>query len=194
MPSTQSISLSVAPIRTFSAHRPAGFAKPGYCQSGNIAGGEEKMMKPVVLSICLAATSFSLQPQRAWSVDIAPARKHLIPTADLPIYCRSAVAIEGCTEFLGEVLHCECGRHGAGWSIAARASLVPYMYVTRPAVEQHEQLHFDDLREQIGTYLAELTARSFTDRESCVSSAEFETTVFNLRMDLFCRLSNRRLH
>src|SRR6185369_1167019 len=159
-----------------------------------VIGGEEKMMKTIVLFICLAASSFSLHAQSAWSVDIAPARKRLIPMADLPIYCRSAVTIEGCTEFLGEVLQCECRRHGAAWSVAAHAYLVPYMYVTRPTVEEHEQLHFDDLREQIGTFLAELAARSFTDRESCVSAAEFESTVFNLRMDLFCRLSNRRLH
>jgi len=152
------------------------------------------MLKTIALSICLAASSFSLHAESAWSVDVAPARKHLITKADLPIYCRSAVAIEGCTEFLGEVLHCECRRLGAGWSIAAHAHLVPYMYVTRPAVEAHEQLHFDDLRHQIGSYLAEVTARSFTDRDSCVSTAEFETTVFNLRMDLFTRLSNRRLH
>jgi len=152
------------------------------------------MIRTIVLSICLAASSFSLHAQSAWSVDVAPARKRLILTTDLPIYCRSAVAVEGCTEFLGEMLHCECRRHAAGWSIAAHAHLVPYMYVTRPAVEEHEQMHFDDLREQIGTYLAEVTARRFTDRESCVSTAEFETTVFNLRMDLFIRLSNRRLH
>ena len=51
-----------------------------------------------------------------------------------------------------------------------------------------------NLREQIGSYLADITSRRFNDRESCASAADFEIAVFNMRMDLFSKLSNLRLH
>jgi hypothetical protein len=152
------------------------------------------MTRSISHLVLLFVTACSALAQSAWSVDLAPARKRLIPRNELAIYCRSDRDIDGCTEFLAEVLQCDCQRGGADWLMAAHASLVPYMYLTRPRVEDHEQLHFDDLREQIGAYLAELTARHFNDRDSCASVAEFETTVFNLRMNLFFKLSNLRLH
>ena len=145
----------------------------------------------IVLLLVTASSAFA---QSAWTVDLAAPRKRLIPRDELRIYCRTDREIEGCTEFLAEVLQCDCRRVDAGWLMAAHAYLVPYMYLTGPRLEQHEQLHFDDLRQQIGSYLADLTARRFNDRESCTSVAEFETTVFNLRMDLFFKLSNLRLH
>ncbi len=129
-----------------------------------------------------------------WTVDFAPARKRVVPSQELALYCRGNREIEGCTEFLGEILRCRCLRADDGWRMTARAQLVPYMYVTRPPLEGHEQLHLDDLREQIGRLLEQLTAQRFADPESCRGAAEFEMTVFNLRMDLMRKLSNARLH
>lgn len=145
----------------------------------------------VLLAVIAAGSAFA---QSDWSVDMAKARTRIVPPGELPIYCRSNAEIEGCTEFLGEILHCDCRRAGGGWSIVARARLVPYMYLARPAIEEHESLHLDDLREQIAHYLGDLTARRFDNADSCNSTAEFETTVFDLRMDLFRKLSQLRLH
>ena len=145
----------------------------------------------VLFAVIVAGSAFA---QSEWSVDMANARTRIVPQDELPIYCRSNGPIEGCTEFLGEILHCDCHRADGGWSIVARAQLAPTMYLARPAIEQHETLHLDDLREQIARFLGELTARRFDNADSCHSVAEFEMTVFNLRMDLFRELSNRRLH
>ena len=144
----------------------------------------------VMFAVIVAGSAFA---QSEWSVDMAKARTRIVPLNDLPIYCRSDRPIEGCTEFLGEILHCDCHRADGGWSIVARAQLVPYMYLAWPAIEKHEMLHLDDLREQIAHFLGDLTARRFDNADSCHSVAEFEMTVFNLRMDLFRELSNRRL-
>ena len=78
--------------------------------------------------------------------------------------------------------------------MTAHAQLVPYMYLTRPILEEHEQEHLDDLRSQLGPYLAALTSQRYEDGETCRSSAEFEMTIFALRMDLLRKLSNRKLH
>lgn len=154
------------------------------------------MVRYIGYTILLLAAAGSALAQTGWSIDVAPPRSRLIPQNELPIYCRSNRVIDGCTEFLGQVLRCDC-RHapsGYGWSMAAHAQLVPYMYLTHERIAGHERLHLDDLREQIGGYLADLTSRRFDDRESCATAAEFETTVFNMRIDLFSRLSNLRLH
>lgn len=154
------------------------------------------MARYIGYTILLLAAACSGLAQTGWSIDVAPPRSRLIPQNELPIYCRSDREIEGCTEFLGQVLRCDCRRAGSGdgWSMAAHAQLVPYMYLTRAPIAGHERLHLDDLREQIGSYLADLTSRRFDDRESCASAADFEVAVFNMRMDLFSRLSNLRLH
>lgn len=144
----------------------------------------------LILSL-LAATCALAQ---AWSVEVAAPRKRLVTRNDLVIYCQSDREIDGCTEFLGELLRCDCRRDGSRWSMTARAQFIPYMYIVRADIEEHEQLHIDDLREQLGRYFTDLTARRFEDSESCRSAAEFEMTVFNLRLDLFRKLSQRRLH
>lgn len=133
----------------------------------------------------------------AIDIRIAEPRVRVVaPLTDLRILCRADNPVDACTEFLGEVLTCECRRNGPHWSIAARAQLVPYMYLStaRGGLEEHEMLHLRDLRAQLETHLAEVTARSHPDREACESVARFETATFILRMDLFRQLSNQRLH
>ncbi|HKO54298.1 MAG TPA: hypothetical protein VJ276_00390 [Thermoanaerobaculia bacterium] len=143
------------------------------------------MMLLMMAALCAAA--------QEWSVEVAPPRKRLVTRNDLVIYCRSDREIDGCTEFLGETLRCECRPAAGSWAMTARAQFVPYMYVVRTDVEEHEQLHIDDLREQVRRYFVDLTARRFDDGESCRGAAEFEMTVFNLRLDLFRKLSQKRL-
>ena len=133
----------------------------------------------------------------AFEVEIAPARMRLVLNpAELRIVCRHDKDIHGCTEFLGETLTCVCKLDGNQWRIHPRAQLIPYIYLekNRPTVVEHENLHIEDLRTQIDAYLADVTKQAYPDRESCKASATFETATFNLRMDLFRRLSNRRLH
>lgn len=133
----------------------------------------------------------------AFEIEIAPARTLRVPSpAELRIVCRHDKDIHGCTEFLGETLTCECGLHGNEWRIRARAQLIPYVYLekNRPMVLKHEKLHIEDLRNQIDAHLANVTKRAYPDRESCAAAATFETATFPLPMDLFRRLSNRRLH
>ena len=131
-----------------------------------------------------------------WSINIVPARKRIVKPDELRLFCQSENEreIEGCMEFLGETLRCECRRAGRLWSMTAHAQLIPYMYITRPSLEQHEQAHLDDLRAQLEEHLGHLAARRFQSRASCTSAADFEITVFGLRMDLFRKLSNERLH
>ncbi|HEV7920342.1 MAG TPA: hypothetical protein VGR02_06075 [Thermoanaerobaculia bacterium] len=150
-------------------------------------------MRHVACTIFLVMAAACAAAQE-WSVDVVAPRKRLVSRNDLVIYCRSDREIDGCTEFLGEMLRCDCRRAGQEWSMTARAQFVPYMYVVRPDIEEHEQLHIDDLRTQVGRYFADLTARRFEDGESCRNAAEFEMTVFNLRLDLFRKLSQRKLH
>jgi hypothetical protein len=150
------------------------------------------MMRRAALTILLLMAAAPAAAQE-WSVDVAAPRKRLVSRNDLVIHCQNDHEINGCTEFLGELLRCDCRRTGNRWSMTARAQFIPYMYVVRPDVEEHEQLHIDDLREQLGRYFVDLTARRFEDGESCRSAAEFEMTVFNLRLDLFRKLSQKRL-
>jgi hypothetical protein len=143
------------------------------------------------LLLLLAAVPLLAEP---FTIDVTPARTRLVTRRDVALYCRSTKEIEGCTEFLGETLACACSRHADGFALTARAQLVPFVYVTRPSLTAHELLHMDDLRAQLAAYLADLTSRSYDDAESCRAAAEFEAAVFPLRMDLFRRISNERLH
>jgi len=129
-----------------------------------------------------------------WSVEVAVPRQRIVKRDELVIHCRNNREIAGCTELLGEMLRCDCRRAGERWAITARAQFVPYMYVLRADVAGHEQLHLDDLRDQLASYFGDLTARRYLDGESCRSAAEFEMAVFSLRMDLLRKLSNLRLH
>ena len=150
------------------------------------------MILSAVSLLAFAAHAQEWSPN--WSIDVPTPRKQVVKREEIVLYCRSEKQIEGCTEFLGEVLRCECRKSGEAWTMTARAQLVPYMYLSRPAIEEHERLHLDDLRAQLAPYLTELTGRRFEDAESCRSAAEFESVVFTLRMDMLRKLSNRRLH
>ena len=133
----------------------------------------------------------------ALEIDIAPPRTRLVPrSAELRALCRTDRAIEACTDFRGEVLTCRCNRNGAHWTITARAQLIPYIYLSAPqnSVTDHERLHLDDLRGRIERYLGAVVRETHPDRETCESVAHFESATFTLRMDLFRRLSNRKLH
>ena len=132
----------------------------------------------------------------ALEIDIAPARTQIVPARDLRVLCRADHPVDACTEFRGEVLRCRCERNGAQWKITARAQLIPYVYLSAPhrSVQAHEKLHLEDLRERIESYLMDVTRATHADRETCESVAHFESATFTLRMDLFRRLSNRKLH
>ena len=130
-------------------------------------------------------------------IEVAPARIRVVPPqTDLRQLCRTDRNIEACTKFLGETLRCECRRIGSQWKIAARAQFIPYVYLSAPREDlvEHEEEHVEDLREQVTSHLHEITSATHPDRETCESVAEFERATFGMRMDLFRRLSNRKLH
>ena len=133
----------------------------------------------------------------AIDIHIAEPRVRVVaPLTDLRVLCRVENPVDACTEFLGEVLACECRRNGSQWNITARAQLVPYVYLStaRGGLEEHEKLHLHDLRAQLEEHLSEVTSRPHPDREACESAARFESATFILRMDLFRKRSNQRLH
>ena len=130
----------------------------------------------------------------AFQIDIAQPRLRVTNQQDMRFHCRSAKHVEGCTEFLGELLAARCERRETGWHIAAVVRFIPYVYVISPALVAHEQLHLDDMTQQLQTFLADLTSRSFPDEGSCRTDADFESAVFTLRMDVIRAESNRRLH
>jgi len=129
-----------------------------------------------------------------FTIDLERPRVRLIERSDLRIQCRTDKAIEGCAEFVGEVLRCRCERRDDNWVINATARFIPYVYVTSPRVVAHEQLHLDDITQQLQTFLTTLTARSFESEETCRADADFEAAVFALRMNVFRVESNERLH
>ena len=121
-------------------------------------------------------------------------RVHLIDRDDLRIHCRTDKDINGCAEFLGEVLRTRCERRDNNWRISATARFIPYLYVTSLQVVAHEQLHLDDITQQLQTFLGELTSRGFATELACRADADFESAVFALRMNVFRTDSNERLH
>ncbi|MGZ4807902.1 MAG: hypothetical protein ACXVH7_01390 [Thermoanaerobaculia bacterium] len=130
----------------------------------------------------------------AFEIDIARPRLRIISRDDIRFHCRTPKHIEGCTEFLGEILAARCERRETDWHIAAVARFIPYVYVISPGLVAHERLHVDDITQQLQTFLGDLTSRSFPDESSCRSDADFESAVFTLRMDVLRTESNRRLH
>lgn len=129
-----------------------------------------------------------------FSVDMRAPHVHLIERADLRTQCRTADPVDGCTEFLGEILRCDCRRDGAQWHIEAHAQLMPYVYVLSPRFAAHENLHLLDLQQQLSVYLDDLTSRAYADESVCKRTASFEAAVFNMRMDVLRADSNARLH
>ena len=147
-----------------------------------------------VLSALLLATITAPTASGSFTVDLEEPRIRLVERGDLRVQCRTDKDIDGCAEFLGEVLRTHCEKDQNVWRINATARVIPYLYVTSPSVVAHEQLHLDDISRQLQQFLATLTTRSFEDEAVCRADAEFEAAVFALRMDVFRVESNQRLH
>ena len=130
----------------------------------------------------------------SFTIALEHPRVHLVDRDDLLIHCRTDKDINGCTEFLGEVLRCRCERQNDNWRISATARFIPYVYVTSLQVVAHEQLHLDDISQQLQTFLTDLTSRPFQSEVTCKADADFEAAVFGLRMNVFRVGSNERLH
>ena len=80
---------------------------------------------------------------------IAPARTQIVPQiTDLRMLCRTDRDIRACTDFRGQVLTCKCHRRGEQWHIAARAQLIPYVYLSAPRESLAE--HVEVRRAQLG--------------------------------------------
>lgn len=149
----------------------------------------------VIAILLLLASGAHAAPSAAFAVELEEPRVRLVERADLRIHCRTDKDIDGCAEFLGEILRCRCERrHQDNWGINARAQFIPYLYVTSPQVVAHEQLHLDDISQQLQTFLSDLTSRSFATEPACRADADFESAVFALRMNVFRTDSNERLH
>lgn len=129
-----------------------------------------------------------------FTIALEQPRVHLVDRDDLRIHCRTDKDITGCAEFLGEVLRCRCERRNDNWRISATARFIPYVYVTSLQVVAHEQLHLDDITQQLQTFLTDLTSRPFGSQPACQADADFEAAVFALRMNTFRIDSNERLH
>ena len=148
-----------------------------------------------VIAMMLLAAAATAAPASTFSVELEQPRVRLVERADLRIHCRTDKDIDGCAEFLGEILRCRCERREQdNWGISARAQFIPYLYVTSPQVVAHEQLHLDDISQQLQTFLSDLTSRSFPSELACRADADFESAVFALRMNVFRVDSNERLH
>jgi hypothetical protein len=148
-----------------------------------------------VLCTLFLLTAATAASAGTFTVDVEQPRIRLTQRTELRVQCRTDKSIDGCAEFLGEVLNTHCDRDEDNtWRITATARLIPYLYVTSPAVVAHERLHVEDISKQLETFLAALTARSFTDETVCRADADFEAAVFALRMDVFRVESNQRLH
>ena len=119
---------------------------------------------------------------------------HLVSRSELNLHCSTSARIEACTEILGLRLDCHCRREHAVWRLAGSAQMIPQLYVTEPRWEVHEKAHIDDLGRLVETLFTDLRAHSFDSEDDCQAAADFESAVFSLRMDLFKRSSNRRLH
>jgi hypothetical protein len=153
-----------------------------------MAEGSAMIIPAYLLAVLLTANS------TRFSIEIAAPHVHLIDPSQVRAQCRTALPVDGCTEFLGEILRCNCQHDGDAWNIHARAQLLPYIYVFDPKYAGHERMHVEDLQHHLQSYLGELTAHRYADEESCRRVASFEMAVFNLRMDLLRADSNQRLH
>lgn len=147
--------------------------------------------KLALLAVVIVAARLHADP---FTIFQEQPRVHLVDRDDLRIRCRSDKDIGGCAEFLGEALQCRCERRADAWGIAATARFIPYVYVTTTQLVAHEQLHLDDIKSQLQTFLGDLTAKSFTTEAACQADADFEAAVFGLRMNVFRTDSNERLH
>jgi hypothetical protein len=144
-----------------------------------------------LLAVVIAASQLHADPITIFQEQ---PRVHLVDREDLRIRCRSDKEIGGCAEFLGEALQCRCERRDDAWRIAATARFIPYVYVTTMQLVAHEQLHLDDIKSQLQTFLGDLTTKPFTTQVACQADADFEAAVFGLRMNVFRADSNERLH
>lgn len=125
---------------------------------------------------------------------IVPPTIHLVSRNDLILYCSTSARIEACTEILGLRFDCHCRREQTVWRLAGSAQMIPQLYMTQPRWEAHETAHIDDLGRLVEALFTDLRAHSFDSEDDCQAAADFESAVFSLRMDLFKRSSNRRLH
>jgi hypothetical protein len=146
--------------------------------------------------VILAAFTAIAEPGDAppFKLIIFPPATHFVRHSELLVYCATSARIEACTEILGLRLDCRCHREESVWRLSGNAQMIPYLYLSDPRWEAHEAAHIDDLRRQVEAFFTDLRARSFDSEEECRGAADFESEVFSLRMDLFRRSSNLRLH
>jgi hypothetical protein len=149
----------------------------------------------LVIAVSLIATGTAAAASApAFSLVVQPPRTFLVKHPDLIIHCPTAAEIEACTELLGLRLDCRCRRGASGWRLEGTAQMIPYVYLSNRRWAGHEAAHLDDLRSQIEAFFGELSSRSFDSEDDCLAVGDFESAVFILRMDIFRRRSNERLH
>lgn len=159
-------------------------------------------LRPVLyiatITIVLATSAVAQEPERRYWIAIAEPLKFVFQDrTELNMPCRTHKKVYGCTFFAEERLSCSCQRSGKGWRLLAKARFVPviYLYVRRPDVVDHEQLHIDDVRARLTEYLEKLTAREFPTEERCSKEAKAasQEIVFVRRVNDFRGESNEKL-
>lgn len=159
-----------------------------------MARPNHQLLHCLVTALALLISASANASSMSIDVQIAPPRSRFVERRDLRSYCNTGRDIYGCTVLLGPRLTTSCAREENGYRLRASAQIVPYVYFTSEEIQRHEQAHLDDLRAQIETWFADLAARNFGSAEECRAVGDFESAVFALRMDMFRRKSNERLH
>ncbi|HUO84772.1 MAG TPA: hypothetical protein VM534_06615, partial [Thermoanaerobaculia bacterium] len=144
------------------------------------------------LTAWLALLPAALQADPA--VFVARPMVMMVRKADLGRACSTAVKVEACTAFAGQVLTCNCERVGEAWRIEARAQFIPVMYVTGAERVAHEKEHIGDVQAALSGYLARLEAARFESSAACEETATVTSARFTRLMDSFKEDSNERFH
>ena len=108
--------------------------------------------------------------------------------------CRSRHRVRACTIFREELI-CSCEALEKGWFLTARAQLAPIMFLSKPELIIHEQLHIEDLKVTLARHLKRLVSARFVSRMECeqAGKAASDPAAFHRLMNDFRKDSNRRL-
>lgn len=132
----------------------------------------------------------------AFEVTIYSAIEWVVPDADdLRVICFTGTRdIGGCTRFFGRKLECGCVTDGSRWAMVGRVGLVPFMYLSEPYFESHEQLHVGDIKLRLERHLNALTRLRFDSKTDCEAAADRERSSFSDLLDSYMHASNLRFH
>lgn len=130
----------------------------------------------------------------AFVVDFGTPVVRRVPIEQKERLCATSSVIEGCTAFREEVLRCDCEEVPGGWrmSFVARSATTIYLFNSSRRTYQHELLHIEDIRGELGRFLSTASSRVFESHSDCLLAADYARDLFPRQMNALRAQSQER--